>query len=56
MLWMDSVPSDRYQATKITASTIMKNTVDTAYGMPSPMCRTSAAIVPNTATMTTASQ
>jgi hypothetical protein len=41
---------------KTTASATMKNPVDTAYGMPNPTCSTSAAIVPNALTMTTASQ
>jgi hypothetical protein len=33
-----------------------KNAVDTRYGMPSPMWRTSAAMVPKTATMAATSQ
>jgi hypothetical protein len=48
--------SARYQSTKIAASTAANATVDTAYGTPNPTCRTSAAIVPNTLTMTEASQ
>jgi hypothetical protein len=56
MLWMDSVFSVRYQTTKTTTSTTAKNGVETSYGTPSSTCRPSAAIVPNTLTMSTASQ
>lgn len=53
---MDRVLSLTYQSAMIAASTTTKNAVEATYGMPSPTCRTSAAIVPNTLTMTTAAQ
>ena len=54
-------PADRvfsvvYQVRKMTVRASAKNAVDTRYGMPNPMWRTSAAIVPKTATMATASR
>ena len=56
MLWIESVFSLRYQAAKTTINATAKRTVDAMYGTPNWMCRTSAAIVPKTATITTASQ
>ena len=52
----DRVFSVVYQVRKMTVRASAKNAVDTRYGMPSPMWRTSAAMVPKTATMATASQ
>ena len=56
MLWMDSVFSNVYQVRKTTAKASAKKAVDTTYGTPRPMWITSAAMVPKTATMATASQ
>ncbi len=56
MLWIESVPSLRCQTKKITATARAKKTVLTTYGIPAPLCRPSAAIVPNTATIRTANQ
>ena len=56
MLWMDSVFSVAYQTENTTARMTAKNGVDTSYGTPSLMCKPSAASVPNTLTMSTASQ
>jgi len=56
MLWIETVPSTRCQTMKTTASETAKNAVETTYGTCRPMWSTSAAIVPNTATITTASQ
>ena len=56
MLWIERVFSVVYQAAKMTARERAKNAVDTTYGMPNPIWRTSAAIVPKMPTMTTASQ
>jgi hypothetical protein len=56
MLWMASVPSLRYHVAKIAASAAAARTVDTAYGMPSSTWTPSAAMVPKTLTISTASQ
>ncbi len=53
---MDRVPSLRYQRAKTAASAAMNNGVESVYGTPRPTCSTSAAIVPNTLTMTIAVQ
>jgi hypothetical protein len=50
------VPSVRCQAQKTTATAIAKAAVVAQYGTPSWMWMASAHIVPNTATMVTASQ
>jgi hypothetical protein len=56
MLWMESVPSLRCQKKNV-AATIAANTgVVIEYGTLAPSCRPSAAIVPKTATIMTASQ
>lgn len=54
--WLDIVFSNPRHTTKTTASATAKTTVDTAYGTPTPTCATSAAIVSNTLTSTTAVQ
>jgi len=56
MLWIDSVPSTRYQVNSTTASATANSVTDTLYGTPSPTCIASATIVPNTATIATAVQ
>ncbi len=56
MLWIDSVPSLRYQATSTTIRNAAYRLTVPAYGTPSATCRPSAAIVPKTATDTAASQ
>ena len=56
MLWMDRVPSLRYQPAKTTVSTTAKKRVEAMYGTRNSTCRTSAAIVPKIATIVTASQ
>ncbi len=56
MLWMDSVLSVRCQATKTATSATAYSTDDAMYGTPKPTCSTSAHIVPNTPTITTANQ
>src|SRR5579875_478213 len=53
---MSSVPSARYQAANVTIRQMAQKRADTRYGSPSTTCMTSAAIVPNTATMDTAVQ
>ena len=56
MLWIDSVRSVRPQAMKTAARTTAYRMLEAMYGTPKPTCSTSAAMVPNTPTMTTASQ
>ena len=56
MLWMDSVGSVRPQVMKTAARITAYRRLDAMYGTPKPTCSTSAAIVPNTPTMHTASQ
>ncbi len=56
MLWVDKVFSRACHAPKIAASTTAKTTLESTYGMPNPTCTPSAAMVPNTLTMTTADQ
>ena len=41
MLWIDSVPSLRYQSAKITANTTAHSNVVPVYGMPPNRCRAS---------------
>src|SRR4051812_4475844 len=52
----DRVRCVAYQSTKTAASATAKTAVDTRYGTPSSTCSTSATIVPNTATISTANQ
>ncbi len=54
--WIESVPSTRRQARKTAASVAANPTEVTVYGMCRATCNTSAAIVPNTATIGTVSQ
>ena len=56
MLWIESVPSHRCQHENTAASTTEYNRADATYGTPNPTCKTSAAIVPKTPTITTVSQ
>ena len=49
MLWMDSVPSLRYQSQKTSASTTAQSTVVPAYGMPTNRCSASDTPVPKIA-------
>ncbi len=50
------MPSSRRHRPNTTASATAKAAVETAYGTPITTCATSAAIVPNTLTITTAAQ
>ncbi len=53
---MDSVLSVRFQVQNTVARTSAYNADETKYGTPKPTCRTSAAMVPKTPTIITASQ
>ena len=56
MLCMDSVCSVRCQVKNTAPSTTAYSSEEAMYGTWKPTCSTSAAIVPNTPTMTTANQ
>ncbi|GAA3075717.1 hypothetical protein GCM10020000_71250 [Streptomyces olivoverticillatus] len=56
MLWIDSVFSLTYQAVRTPARAAQNITVETVYGTPATTWKTSAAMVPNTLTMTIADQ
>ena len=49
MLWIDSVPSLRYQSQKTSASTTAHSSVVPPYGMPMNRCRASETPVPKIA-------
>lgn len=54
MLWMESVDSARDHIQKTATSTTANRIVEPMYGTRNSTCRTSAAIVPKTATIATA--
>ena len=56
MLWIESVCSVRCHSQNTAARATANSTVDAMYGTPNSTCKTSAAIVPNTATIVTVSQ
>jgi len=56
IVWIDRVCSVARQVANTAASTTAYSSEDTVYATPSPTWSTSAAMVPNTPTMATASQ